>query len=52
MGLFPAEPSVAAHAIAPEFICPGSADLAAVMLTVPGSGTVEFPAAAPHSCYN
>lgn len=50
--LFPLELSVAAHAIAPEFICPGSADLVAVMLMVPGSGAVEFPAAPPHSCYS
>lgn len=47
-GLFPPELSVAAHAIAPEFICPGSADLVALMLTVLGSGTVEFSAPVPH----
>lgn len=47
---------VAAPAIAPECVCPGSADLVAVMLTVPDSRIVDFPAAAtftaaPHSFY-
>ena len=50
--LFPPELSVAARALAPEFLCPGSADLVAVMLTVPGLGTVEFTAAVPYSSYS
>ena len=50
--LFPPELSVAARALAPEFLCPGSADLVAVMLTVPGLGTVEFTAAVPYSSHS
>lgn len=56
LGMFPPALSVAAPAIAPECVCPGSADLVAVMLTVPDSRIVDFPAAAtftaaPHSFY-
>ena len=46
--------SLVIFAIAPECVCPGSADLLAAMLTVLASGIVDFPTAAtftapPHS---